>query len=100
MTSAARSAPDRRRGTQEPEPRRPDLEDVLREDRKQRDRTAEEHREEIERDRAEQNVRAADEANAGEHLVQAESSFGRGHAPAAQREHAPERDSESAMATT
>ena len=83
---------DRRRRAQEPETGRPDLEDVLREDRQQRDGAAEEHGEEIERDRAEEDVRPTDEANAGEHLVEPDRALGRGLAPAAQREHAPERD--------
>ncbi len=61
---------DRGRRAQKTEPRRADLEDVLREDRKQRDRPAEEHSEEIERDGAEQDVRPTDETNSCEHLVE------------------------------
>ena len=83
---------DRRRRAEEPEPGRADLEDVLREDRQQRDRAAEEHGEEVERDRAEQDVRSPDETNAGEHLVDPDGTFRRRLAATAKREHAPERD--------
>ena len=52
---------DRRRGAKDAEPDRPDVEDLLRVDRQQRDPAAEEHREEIEGDRAEQHPRPPDE---------------------------------------
>ncbi len=83
---------DRRRSAQEPETGRPDLEDVLREDRQQRDRAAEEDGEEIERDRAEQHLRPPDETDAGENLVHPGSTFGRRLAAAAQGQHAAERE--------
>ncbi len=56
----------RGRGAQHAEPRRPDVEDVAGEDRQQGDPTAEEDGEEIERDRAEQHLRAPDEADAAD----------------------------------
>ena len=79
-------------GAQETETRRPDLEDVLREDREQRDGSAEQHGEEIERDGAEQDVRAPDEPNPREHLVEPDRRLRRRLAPASQRHHGDERD--------
>jgi hypothetical protein len=55
-----------RGGTKEPEARRPHVENVLREDRQQRDRAAEKHGEQIERDGAEQHRCPAHEAHAAE----------------------------------
>ena len=49
-----------------PEPDRPDLEHVAGEERQQRDGAAEEDCDEVERDRAEQHGRPANEAQAGE----------------------------------
>ena len=95
-----REANDQRRGDQRPdggrraqqaEAGRPHVEDVLREDREQRDGTAQQHGEEVERDRAEQDVRPPDEPNAREHLVHACGALGRRRPPAAHREHARER---------
>ena len=57
---------DRRRAPQHSEPDRPDLEDVAREERQQRNGAAEEHGDEVERDRAQQDRRAAHEPEAGE----------------------------------
>ena len=57
---------DRRRSTQHAETRRPDVEHVSGEHRKQRDRAAEQHGEQVERDRAEQDGRLAHESDAAE----------------------------------
>ena len=57
---------DRRRAAQDAEPDRPHLEDVAGEERQQRDGAAEQHRDEVERDRAEQHRRPADEPQSGE----------------------------------
>ena len=62
---------DRRRGAQPAEPLRPDLQDVLGEDRQQRRRPAEQHREEVEGDRRQVDAAAAHEAEAGEHAAPA-----------------------------
>ena len=56
-----RSAPTAGAAAQDAEAHRPDVEDVARVDREQRDRPAEEHGEEVERDRAEQHLRPPDE---------------------------------------
>ena len=48
-----------RRAAQHAEPDRPGVQDRLREHRQQRDRPAEQHREEVEQDRAEQDLRVA-----------------------------------------
>ena len=58
---------DGRRRAQQAEARRPDLEDVLREHGKQRDRPTEQDSEQVERDGAEQHRRAANEAHSTEH---------------------------------
>ena len=81
-----------RRSAEEPEAGRTDLEDVLREDRQERDGAAEEHREEIERDRAEQDVRPPNEANARHHLVEPHDTLGRRDPTAPKGQHAAERD--------
>ena len=54
------------RGTEHAEPRRPDLEHVTGEHRQEGDRAAEEHGEQIERDRAEEHGRPPDEPDAAE----------------------------------
>ena len=73
---------------EEPEPDRPDLEDVLREHGQERDRAAEENGEEVERDGAEEDARPANEAHAGEHLADVHRALGHRLAPLAQSEHA------------
>ena len=88
----AQQRADRGSGAEEAEPGRADLEDVLREDRKERDCAAEEHREQVERDRAQKHVRAPDQANAREYLVEADDALGGGRPAAAHRENAPEPD--------
>ena len=55
---------DRRRGPQDAEAHRPDVQDRLAKTRQQRHRASEEHCEEVERDRAQQHRRAADEVRA------------------------------------
>ncbi len=70
MNRRAQERAHRGSRAEEAEPRRADLEDVLREDRQKRHRAAEQHREEIERDRAEENVRPPDQSHAGEHLAE------------------------------
>ena len=59
------------RGAQPAEPGGADLQDVLREDRQQRDRAAEQHREQIERDRRQEQRVGADEPEAREHVARA-----------------------------
>ena len=66
--SATITAPTPGRGAQQPVAERADVQDVLREDRQQRGRAAQQHGDEIERHRAEQRGRAQDEANALERL--------------------------------
>ena len=66
MTTAATRAPDGGRGAEHAETRRPDLEHVTGEHRQEGDRAAEEHGEEIERDRAEEHGRPPDESDAAE----------------------------------
>ena len=63
---------DRGRGAEDAEADRPDVEDVARVDRQQRDPAAEEHGEEIERDRAEQHLRPPDEAEPLDQRVEAD----------------------------
>ena len=96
--SAARNAPTAGAARRTARARRADLEDVLREDREQRDRAAEEHREEVERDRSEEHPRPTDQANAREHLAEPATLAGRGHPPAAKRE-TPSATSESPIPT-
>ena len=59
-----RDRADRRRRAQHAKPPGTDVQDVGREDRQQRDRPAKEHREEIERHRAEEHLLPAQEADA------------------------------------
>ena len=92
MADAVMREPTSGGGAQETETRRPDLEDVLREDREQRDSSTEEHGEEIERDGSEQDVRPPDETNSREHLVEPDRRLRRRLAPASQRHHGDERD--------
>ena len=66
-TRPASERADGRRAAQHAEARRARVEDRAREERQQRHGAAEEDGEEVERDRAEQHRRAADEADAGEH---------------------------------
>ena len=64
-----RQRADRGRGGEPAERRRPDVQDVLGEHRQQRNRAAEQHREEIERDHAEDRLRAPDVLEAGQELA-------------------------------
>ena len=61
----------RGRAAKQAEPDRARVQDRPREDRRERDRAAEEHGEQVERDRAEDDLRAPDEADPGEHGVEA-----------------------------
>ena len=63
------SAPAPGAARSQPSPAGTDLENVLREDRQQRDGAAEEHGEQVERDRGEEQRVVADEAEPGEHVV-------------------------------
>ena len=65
-TTAATERADGRRGAEDAEPGRADLEHVAGEDRQERDRAAEEDGEEVERDRAEEHRRPPDEQDAAE----------------------------------
>ena len=63
--------PDRRGGAQRAQPRRADVQDRAGEQRQQRHRPAEQHREQVQQDRAEQDRRPPDEAQPLQHPVQA-----------------------------
>ena len=63
---------DGRRGAQQAEPLRADVEDLVGEDRQQRGGAAEQHREQIERDDAEHDRIAPDVGNAGEERREAD----------------------------
>ena len=69
---------DGRRAAQDAEPLRAGVQDRAREDRQQRDRAAEEHGEEIERDRAEQHRRPPDEADPGHQALEPGASVADG----------------------
>ena len=84
--------PGRCRGAEQPKTRRPHLEDVLGEDREQRHRASEEHREEVERDGAEEHARPADQAHAREHLPEIGGAVSHRHAARANGERERERD--------
>ncbi len=60
---------DRGRRAQDAEAERPGFQNVARIDRQQRDDAAEQHREQIERDGAEDRRVVANEADAGKHIV-------------------------------
>ena len=62
---------DRDRAPQHAETERPGVQDRLREERQQRDGAAEEHGEEVERDRAEDDRRRADQADPAEQALEA-----------------------------
>ena len=62
---------DRRRAAQDAEADRPGVQHRLGEHRQQRDRAAEQHGEQVEQDRAQQDRRVADEADAAEQRLQA-----------------------------
>ena len=81
-----------RRGTQQPEPRRPDVEHVLREDGKQRDGASEEDCEEIEGDGPEQDGRRPHEANAAEDAREVRRGAARGLPAGVEQKHTRERD--------
>ncbi len=66
--SATTTAPDARGGAQHAVAERADVQHVLREDRQQRGRAAQQHGDEVERHRAEQRGRAQDEAHALERV--------------------------------
>ena len=65
------------RAAQHAEAERADVQDRLREQRQQRDGAAEQHGEEVERDRAEEDRRPADESDPGEHAAVARERRGR-----------------------
>ena len=67
----ATRAPTAGEAAEDAEAQRPDVEDARREQRQQRHGAAEEHREEVEADRAEQHRRAADEPGAREERLAA-----------------------------
>ena len=77
---------------EEPEAGRSHLENVLREDREQRDRAAEQHGEEVERDRAEQHLRPPNQADAREDLAEIGGAVGHRLAAGTDSQRAAERD--------
>ena len=93
MISAIVNAPTPGAARSQPSPAGPTREDVLREDRQQRDRAAEEHGEQVERDGRQEERVVADEAEAGKHVVRAVRRAGRRRATHRQRaQHQHEHD--------
>ena len=86
VMSAIVSAPAAGAARSQPRPAGPDLQDVLREDRQQRDRAAEQHREQVQRDGREEHGASRHEPQPGQHAAVATAGPGRRrlrHAPAA-----------------
>ena len=85
---------DRGRGSQQADPDGADVKNREREHGRERDRVAEEHGDEIERDRAEEHARVDDEADSGRQVLPRQFHGGRGRSHRLDAEDGNEADQE------